>query len=121
LKHGNYKLNVVYLSVEGLSFAVALTKVVNKLNTFHFRLIDQVLILHLHANELMLNFCGILICKVDLSQILVVIFLQLITNLCYLLLLLGQLLDLNTSDISLEVECSPLRVDHALHLLIFKI
>jgi len=80
LKHSNDELDVVYLGVEGFGFAVALSKLVNELDSLHFRLIDQVLVLHLHANELVLDLGGILVSEVYLSQVLVVVLLELIAN-----------------------------------------
>jgi hypothetical protein len=84
---------------------------VEELDTFHLRLVDQIHIFHLLANELLLKLSSLLVGGINLGQVLIIVGLELLSNLGDVAELVLKLLHLGWSHILHEVESLPFRVE----------
>lgn len=75
LDHGDDDLDLVDLLVERIGFPGDLAELLQELDTFHLRVVDEVHVLHLLGDELFLELGGVLVGGVYLTKILVVLIL----------------------------------------------
>lgn len=98
------------MCVKRLGVACALTELLQELDALHFGVVNQIHVLHFLGNELSFEIRSLSIGLVDLSQVVIVVILQLLTNLSYLILLNCQFVQLDFTDITIEVQGLPFGV-----------